>query len=488
MTGSTGARGRPALVDDGPSPTPPRGRPALARVIRREPRGVRSAGSIPWRGSSSTGPPSRPSRSTPAGTLVASAGRDAAWRDSGLRRGSRGGTSPSGPKNVNSVAFSPTAAWSRPAAGTGPCGLVRRDGRAIWPGPRLEHPDEVNSVAFSPDGPRIATACADNRCPRLGRRTGGSPSAPPRPRRIVNAVAFSPDGERVSPAARRGRPGLGASPTGSPRRPCRHEGVVYAAPSAPTAGRLLTGRDSRPASGTSPPGSPPSPGRPANSGPGSARWRSAPGERGSARRGGGDDRHGSGTCPMAGRSRLPWITRIGCTPSPSAPTDRVSSPVADSRRNSGMRPVVNRSHLRWSTWISSSPQRSARMVCGSSPQAVPRIWDAASGRALTPPLEHRGGATWAAFSPDGQQVITTSGDGVRIWDLAGAADRPSVTLEHGGMITSVAFSPDGTKVATASLDMTARIWDAKTGRPICPPLCIARMSIRRCSPPAARVS
>ena len=35
---------------------------------------------------------------------------------------------------------------------------------------------------------------------------------------------------------------------------------------------------------------------------------------------------------------------------------------------------------------------------------------------------------------------------------------------------SAAFSPDGQRIVTASFDKTARIWDAATGKPIGEPL------------------
>lgn len=93
-----------------------------------------------------------------------------------------------------------------------------------------------------------------------------------------------------------------------------------------------------------------------------------------------------------------------------------------------------------------------------------RLWDAATGEALS--ALTLGGATLedAEFSPHGQRVLTASSDRVaRIW----SADTGRVLVElrgHTGRIWSAAFSPDGRRVVTASWDKTARIWDAATGR------------------------
>jgi len=55
--------------------------------------------------------------------------------------------------------------------------------------------------------------------------------------------------------------------------------------------------------------------------------------------------------------------------------------------------------------------------------------------------------------------------------FARAADAaPRVRLAHQGAVTAAAFSPDGTRVVTASWDNTARVWDARTGKPLTEPL------------------
>jgi WD40 repeat protein len=71
-----------------------------------------------------------------------------------------------------------------------------------------------------------------------------------------------------------------------------------------------------------------------------------------------------------------------------------------------------------------------------------------------------------AFSPDGQFLLTSSGDfTARLWETA--TGREIRDLEgHSGSIGSIAFSPDGQFILTGSEDKTARIWNAKTGEEI----------------------
>ena len=100
-----------------------------------------------------------------------------------------------------------------------------------------------------------------------------------------------------------------------------------------------------------------------------------------------------------------------------------------------------------------------------------RLWDAATGQALTPPLKHESEVLGAAFDADGRRVLTWSEDGTaRLWDAAtGQALTPPLKHEGGGLRARPS-SADGRRVLTWSEDGTARLWDAATGQALTPPL------------------
>jgi WD40 repeat protein len=82
------------------------------------------------------------------------------------------------------------------------------------------------------------------------------------------------------------------------------------------------------------------------------------------------------------------------------------------------------------------------------------------------PLIHTGAVAWAEFSPDGSHVVTASLDGsARLWH---AASGRSVghALAHGRAVRVARFSPDGRLIATAAADQLARFWRSENGEPL----------------------
>lgn len=116
------------------------------------------------------------------------------------------------------------------------------------------------------------------------------------------------------------------------------------------------------------------------------------------------------------------------------------------------------------------------------------IWDVKSGKQLKNISGHAGVLNSASFSPDGKKIVTASTDAtVRIWDAESGMELQKLkrrtnlnehfrTSAHHDIkqiadssecvdfFSSAVFSPDGNKIVAVSSDMTALIWDAKSGR------------------------
>ncbi|MFE7717577.1 pentapeptide repeat-containing protein [Nocardia rhizosphaerihabitans] len=144
-----------------------------------------------------------------------------------------------------------------------------------------------------------------------------------------------------------------------------------------------------------------------------------------------------------------------------------------------------------------------RVVTGSSDNA--RIWDANTGEPLLTLADHAGSVTSVAWSPDDTRVLTGSDDHTaRIWNadtgellltltdntapviaVAWSPDNTRILVSSYrfrvcdavtgetlvtptdlvvGRVSAVAWSLDNTRIITGSVDSTARIWNAHTGR------------------------
>jgi WD40 repeat protein len=113
-----------------------------------------------------------------------------------------------------------------------------------------------------------------------------------------------------------------------------------------------------------------------------------------------------------------------------------------------------------------SADRRVALTAGNDGQV--HLTDTATGRPIGPPPPQKNiGA--AAFSPDGQTVVTAGAKGAQLWQVS--TGRPfGPRLDHPGVVLTVAFSPDGHSVLTGGADGTARIWAARTGQPLGNPM------------------
>jgi roadblock/LC7 domain-containing protein len=111
-----------------------------------------------------------------------------------------------------------------------------------------------------------------------------------------------------------------------------------------------------------------------------------------------------------------------------------------------------------------------KTIATASQDTTARLWSAATGQPLGPPLQHQGWVWAVAFSPDGKTLATASDDKTaRLWSAA-TGQPLGPPLQHQGTVRAVTFSRDGKTIATASLDKTARLWSSATGQPLGPPL------------------
>jgi WD40 repeat protein len=120
-------------------------------------------------------------------------------------------------------------------------------------------------------------------------------------------------------------------------------------------------------------------------------------------------------------------------------------------------------------------------VVSASKDGKMRVWDARTGQTLVSFGGDKGfgnSYSQAAFSPDGSQVLTSWNN----FAFVGYTDQPSIwDAKTGKLVAGLAkdfigsyrdyatYSPDGSKVV-ACLDNFARVFDAKTGAPLTPPL------------------
>jgi len=124
-------------------------------------------------------------------------------------------------------------------------------------------------------------------------------------------------------------------------------------------------------------------------------------------------------------------------------------------------------------WAQFSPD--GRTIVMSPWQENPKLWDAETGELLRELSEpswrsiDEGVVTRGDFSRDGQWLAL--GSPLRhatVWRLP--EGRLHAVLNHAAVVRTARFSPDARTILTTADDLTARLWDARTGKALSPPL------------------
>jgi WD40 repeat protein len=113
-------------------------------------------------------------------------------------------------------------------------------------------------------------------------------------------------------------------------------------------------------------------------------------------------------------------------------------------------------------------------IVTASEDHVARVWDSITDEPIGQPMRHQG-IVGASFSPDGRRVLTISGrpGTFRIWDAATGRPMSPLMWLDGWDGKSATFSPDGRRVLTVGKGLqtgTAQLWDALIGVPEDAPL------------------
>lgn len=103
------------------------------------------------------------------------------------------------------------------------------------------------------------------------------------------------------------------------------------------------------------------------------------------------------------------------------------------------------------------------LIATAAEDRTARVFDTASGAAVTPPLRHPRRVLGVALSADGRRLATACDDRhARLWSSADTIERMRFT-GHAGPVTAVAFDPEERFLATGSADATVRVWDLADG-------------------------
>jgi hypothetical protein len=106
-------------------------------------------------------------------------------------------------------------------------------------------------------------------------------------------------------------------------------------------------------------------------------------------------------------------------------------------------------------WVAAFRPDARVLLTGGDDNTV-HLWDVATGRPLSPTLDHASPLRLALFAPDGRSVLIGSDGGKsRFWDLS--SNKPlGAPLRADAFILAARFGPDASEAITASEGVTVQ--------------------------------